>query len=368
MSIVGEQVQPARKLTVNNPGVRGIAWTRDGNSILFGTENPGTLFGIQKISRDGEAEEAITPPNFSAVSPALNRDGLLAFEHPELVTALVAYNIRNGEKHSLLDTGGDNAAPMFSPDGHMLAYVTTHSGCEELWLSRNHTAAVQVTHFACTGLVFLPSWSPDSRSLTFSFRNHGATNLFVYDVASQALRQITSTQNRDINSVYSSDGRFLYYSSNDDGTPRIWRLRTDNSSRAEPLFIEAVLDFAPSPDGHWLYFLRAGEELTLLRRSLDDGTTEEFQHFHGRPTFLNGFVFANDHIFLPLSDKDGSSSDVYEIDPSDGKSQIVLRLQDLSRSGDIGPGEFSMSPDGTQLAVAQVQQYASTLYTLQTTQ
>jgi WD40 repeat protein len=234
----------------------------------------------------------------------------------------------------------------------------------ELWLfEESKSTPQQITKFQCAGMIILPSWAPDGRSIVFSFRQNGATNLFSYDIPAQKLKQITSTHNRDISPVYSGDGRYLYYSSNDDGTSRIWRVRTDNSSRAEPMFVEAVTGFQPSPDGKWLYFLRDGQDLTLLRRDLEDGATEEVFHVSGRPTFLNGFAFSGGHVFLPVSQGDSSTSEVYEIDPGIRSARIAIRLKGLAPYSESGVPGFSVSADGTKLITAHTQRYQTTLYT-----
>jgi len=364
VSVRGEQVQPATRLTFDNRGVHGIAWTHNGQSIFFGTRNPGSsTFGIYQISRSGGIAEPVTPANFDAVAPAFGSNGVLAFQHRDIGTSLVEYALPGGGPHRLPEENGTYSSPMLSPNGNLLAYTSTRSGCMELWLSQDGHPAAQVTHFQCKGSVFLPAWSPNNHELTFSFRDQGTTNLFVYDTTSRSLRQITSTKNRDISSVYSSDSRYLYYSSNDDGTSRIWRVRTDGASRPEPMFIEAVGGFAPSPDGHWLYYLRAGSQLTLLRRNLEDSTTEEFLHLDGRPTFINGFVFANNRIYLPVSQDDNSASDVYEVDPATHNAHVVLRLHGLAPYSESGTPGFSVAGDGSKLAVSQVVHDESYVYT-----
>jgi hypothetical protein len=43
----------ARKLTAGNPGIRGIAWTRDGERILFGSDQDGIGWGIWQVNVNG---------------------------------------------------------------------------------------------------------------------------------------------------------------------------------------------------------------------------------------------------------------------------------------------------------------------------
>ena len=113
-----------------------------------------------------------------------------------------------------------------------MAFISTRTGWGELWIKRaGEVSPTQLKHFGGTGLIFLPSWAPDGRSIVFSLRQNGATNIVVYDLGSKTTQKITSTRNRDFGAVYSADGKSLYYSSNDDGTSRIWRMRADGTSR-----------------------------------------------------------------------------------------------------------------------------------------
>lgn len=365
VSIRGEQLQPAVRLTVDNLGVRGIAWVNDGQSILFGTKNPKTsTFGLAEISRSGGVPQPLGPPDFDAIGPAVSATGTLALEHREIVADLVEHSLAQPHDRVLVESDSNNASPMYSPDGRLLAYTSNRSGCMELWLAEDGKPEPrQITHFQCSGILLMPSWAPDGRSIAFSLRENAATNLFLYDVPALTLRQITATHNRDISPVYSGDGRYLYYSSNDDGTSRIWRVRTDGSSHAEPMFVEAVTGFEPSPDGRWLYFLRDGDDLTLLRKNLEDGAIEEVFHVAGRPTFLNSFEFAGDRIFLPVSQSDPTSSDVYEIDPATRHGRVVMHLKDLAPYSESGNPGFSVSADGSRLVAAHTQRYETTLYT-----
>ncbi len=365
VSIHGEQSQPAVRLTFDNRGVRGIAWADNGRSILFGTRNAKTsAFGISEIARTGGVPHPVGPQNFDAINPALSAAGTLAVEHREMIANLVSTSLTNAGDHLLLAADSNNAAPIYSPDGRSLAFTSNRSGCVELWLfERDEPAPRQITKFQCSGMIVLPSWAPDSKSIVFSYRENGATNLYTYDIPTRTLKQITSTHNRDISPVYSGDGRYLYYSSNDDGTSRIWRIRTGGSSRAEPMFVEAVTGFQPSPDGKWLYFLRTGEDLTLVRRNLEDGATEDIFHVSGRPTFINNFVLSGPRVFLPVSQSDSSVSDVYEVDPDTHTAHIALRLKGLAPYAESGAPGFSVSADGTKLIAAHTQRHETTLYT-----
>lgn len=366
VSIKGERVQPAVRLTFDTKGVRGLAWVDHGRSILFGTQRGQTAaFGLWKISLSGGSLQQVSPPDFDAVNPAISSTGAVVIEHRQIATELVEHTLNSSAADRvLMPSNSADSSPVYSPDGSSVAFTSTRTGWGELWLYRAGEAKPkQLTHFQGEGLVFGPSWAPDGGSILFSFRKNGATNIVVCDLAHKTLREITSTRNRDISPVYSSDGRFIYFSSNDDGTSRIWRIRADVSDRAEPLFLEAVVGFLPSPDGRWLYFIQEGEQLTLSRRSLLDSTTEEIFHTAGRSTFFNSLAIANGHIYIAASQDDLSTSEVFEIEPNARSYRIVARLKDLPPFDVSGVSGFSISPDGSRLIASRTKRNDSMLYT-----
>lgn len=365
VSVEGEQVKPATQLTFDTKGVRGIAWIDHGRSILYGTQRSETEpYGLWKISKDGGMPQPVTPADFDAINPAVSPSGALVFEHRQLVTELMEQPIAaNGDAHPLLTSEKSDSSPVYSSDGTSIAFVSTRTGWGELWLYRTGSGApVQLTHFRGEGLVFPPSWAPDGGSLAFSFRKDGATNIMVYNLASGVMRTLTETRHRDFNPVYSADGKYLFYSSNDDGTSRIWRMRVDDTGRAEPLFVEAVSSFLPSNDGRWLYFVEQGAELSLWRRSLIDGSTEQIFHVVGRATFVDSLAIAGNRVYLAVSQSDLSVSDIFEVDTATKSAHIVAHLCDLPPLSESGIAGFSISPDRRTLIVDHTKRYMTELY------
>jgi Tol biopolymer transport system component len=190
-------------------------------------------------------------------------------------------------------------------------------------------------------------------------RNGAATNIFLYDLKNDSLRQITATRNRDITPVFGADGRYLYYSSNDDGTSRLWRVRTDGSERAEPMFWEATVGYVPSADGKWMYFVDSGKTLSLVRRNLQDGTSETVFQTSGSPSFSNDLAVAGGSVYMAVSTEDDTRADLLQINPATGRSRIVAHLNGIPSAEVSG---FSISADGRLLATSQMTRHQSTLY------
>jgi Tol biopolymer transport system component len=362
VSTRGEQNSPANRLTRDMHGVRGIAWTDGGRSILFGTnDGPTNHYGIWKIPAAGGPMQQMTPANFEAIEPAVTRDGRFVFTHAELATAFVRYSLMGASPgEPLFPSAAVDMDPAISPDGKLLAFSSTRSGPEQLWIGRiGDSAPRQVTHFDGKQFVFFPAWSPDSRSVVFSLRNGPATNIYVYTVASGDLKQVTSTRNRDICAVFSPDGRYVYYSSNDDGTSRIWRVRIDGAERPEPMFWEAVGGFQPSADGKWMYFTEGGQSLSLVRRNIQDGSSETIFHTDGIAPFIDDIVIANGYVYVAVATNDNAQATIYQISPETKAAKIVAHLTKLPPSY---VGGFVIAPDGKSIIVSEATHDASSLY------
>jgi Tol biopolymer transport system component len=362
VSSEGEQESPAQRLTFNMSGVRGIAWSADSRSILFGTDRgESNHFGIWTIPITGGTAVALTPADFDAVDPSLTRGGTLVFSHRDLVTSLTLHSFRAETPDRIVFPASQvDMAPTLSPNGRLVSFASTRSGLEQLWVGRlGDPAPVQATHFQDKGLVLFPSWSPDSRTVAFSFRQGAATNIYLYTVATGSLRQITFTRNRDITPVFSADGKYLYYSSNDDGTSRLWRVRTDGTEHPEPMFWEAVTSYLPSSDGRWMYFVEAGPSLSLVRKNLESGVSEVLFHTNGSPSFANDLATAQGYVYIAVSTTDNSKADVMRIAPDTGATKVVAHLTGLPSYEVSG---FTVAPDNDSLIVSQVVRDQKNLY------
>jgi Tol biopolymer transport system component len=360
----GEKDGKAERLTFDTRGVHGIAFTDGGQSILFGTHRSGNdTFSIYKIPVHGGPIVPVTPKGFAAMNPSATKEGGFSLEHTEIATQLMERGRGETAETELLPSGGVDGAPSYSPDGNSVAFLSSRSGEIELWDYRRGSAKPeQLTSYHGSGFLFLPRWAPDGRSIVFNFRKDGATNITVYDLASRQLRNLTSTQTRDYNPVFSRDGKYIFYSSNEDGAPRFWRMAVDGHTPAEPLFTEAVANFAPSADGQWLYYLDNKQPLGLCRLNLQDGTTQEVFTTDARPALVNSLVVTAEGIYLAVARGEGSEISIDRIDPVTFQAQTAWKFPSFREiSAEISQA-FDVSPDGKRLLTTHLVKYNSGLF------
>lgn len=363
VGVDGESSHKAVALTTDNRGVRGIAFTADGKNILFGSQRDASdSFGIFSISTAGGAITPVTPAEFEAFSPSPVEKNLFSLRHLEVTTQIVEVSRASSTELPTLPGSTVDQAATYSPDGTSIVFISNRSGSEELWVYRRNTTPQQLTHYNGEGFLFTPHWSPDGRFIAFGYRRNGATNVMIYELKTGQMRTLTHTQSRNFNPVFSHDGRYVFFSSNADGSPRIWRIAADGSQAAEPLFIQGTSNFVPSPDGQWLYYLDRHDPMTLNRASLQDGTTQEIYRSEGRPAFFNSFVVTHEGIYLAVSNQNERQIHIERIDPNSFQAKTVWRIAPYPVTVVLAEQNFDVAPDGSRLLTTHMTDHSSMFF------
>jgi Tol biopolymer transport system component len=149
------------------------------------------------------------------------------------------------------------ATPMLSPDGRRVAMTRVVEGNQDVWL----LDGTRTTRFTFDpGSDNFPIWSPDGSRIVFdSARKTGVRNLYQKLSSGAGTEQLlfASDQNKAANS-FSSDGRFLLFSSTDPkNLTDLWVLPMDGSLKPVAL-VKTPFDERSgtiSPDSRWVSYL-----------------------------------------------------------------------------------------------------------------
>ena len=131
--------------------------------------------------------------------------------------------------------------------------------------------------------VYSPTWSPDGRAVAFSAMRGGVTDLFVLDLRSETVRQLTDDQFADLQPSWSPDGRTIAFATDRFstdlnrlrfGTYGIGLMEVASGAIAAAPAMEGAnqLDPAWSPDGASLFFVAdPGGVSNVFRMQPGDG-------------------------------------------------------------------------------------------------
>jgi len=145
----------------------------------------------------------------------------------------------------------------FSPNGNLLALFVKRERGRSLVLLDVLKKKVERVIDMDVDQQHGPAWSPDGRKVAFSGNRNGQFDIFVVDVASGEVTNLTNDPRYDGAPVYAPDGASLIYTStvgNDYG--QLFRLSlADPSQRTQLTEGEWTdKDAVFSSDGSWLYF------------------------------------------------------------------------------------------------------------------
>ncbi|MDQ2856128.1 MAG: S41 family peptidase, partial [Acidobacteriota bacterium] len=293
--------------------------------------------------------------------------------------------------------GAKEMWPMWARDGHSIYYVSDRSGAENIWLADPSKKTKAVTHFT-DGRLIWPNISYDGRMIVFNrdsqiwkldtesgragavtITRRGASagpaieHLRLTDQISEIAlspdgkktafvvrgevfaasstdggdaARVTTTPAEESQVAWSPDSRRLVYVSDRDGPTHLFLY--DFASGAETqLTRESANDDTPrySPDGKWIAFERAGQEIRIMDAETKQEHTIARGHLERPP--LNPdrtYVWSPDSkwiAYMPVGEK--LFKNVFVAPIGGGESRAVSFL------ANGGSNTVSWSPDGTYL-------------------
>ena len=213
-----------------------------------GDQTDENKYSVWIMRGDGNQTAEILRP---AIEPACSPDGKkIAYYRP--FTGIWVYDLnKKSATHVVVSDRARFAS--FSPDGEKLVF---HEWIGNLWSPNVNLLVVGVDGGGRMQLLpgMRPCWSPVGNLLAFDTCRGTACGIFLVQPNGQGLRQVTSDGGGNV--AWSPDGKTLAYSTEVDGDPEIWVVDVDGSGRKQ-LTSNSGNDTFPvySPDGQYIYFL-----------------------------------------------------------------------------------------------------------------
>ncbi len=208
---------------------------------------------------------------------------------------------KDGATRNLTETQGvRERAPVWSPDGKRIAYLSDATGEYEIWV-RNQDGAGEPKRLTKDGgpWKFAPAWSPDGKKLAYGDREQ---RLRILDVESGAVTDVDKGTRGDLDTyVWSPDSMWLAYEkSTPTRLPGIWAFSLA-TKKAVPLGDGMTSDHDPvfSADGKYLFFLSERDYPIVF-------SAYEFNYLYARATRVFVAALATDtpSLFPPKSDEE----------------------------------------------------------------
>ena len=159
--------------------------------------------------------------------------------------ALAIFDAESGrkEREAIVPDVDEIINPTWAPDGHAVCFTGMSHGLTDLFIYDLTAATLRrLTNDAYADLQ--PAWSPDGTRIAFAtdrFSTNltslaiGTYRLATIDVNTGAIERLPSAGGKNINPQWSPDGRSIYFISDRDGIPNLYRVTLAGASQLAQL-------------------------------------------------------------------------------------------------------------------------------------
>jgi Tol biopolymer transport system component len=259
-----------------SPDAKMFAFVKDlgGQSDIF----------LQRL--DGKSAINLTADNPSNDhEPAFSPDGSqIAFRSERDGGGIFLMGATGESVRRLTDKGFD---PAWSPDGRTIVYSSQPAihpasvfGDADLFVVDVASGSSRV--FFHQADVMQPVWSPHGDRVAFWIARKGRRDIMTIDKSGDpaSIQDITADDAIDWSPMWSADGRYLYFSSDRDGTMNLWRVAVDEKTgkrdgELEPVRVPSSFAgfFSTSHDGTAFTYQSSVVATEVLRVTFDRKTT-----------------------------------------------------------------------------------------------
>ncbi len=352
-----EPAGEARRLQTDGRWARNPVWTRDGRNILYLSRASSSLVEKEELriiaaSGSGRSERvALKEDDISEVGLGRHLVYTRNTGESNIWRAEVPPSgDQAGQPQLLISSTQNDGRPRYSPDGKKIAFGSTRSGTDEIWIAdADGSNPMQLTFFGGP-LVGYMNWSPDGQRLVFHARPEGQADLFTISTSGGAPKRLTTHPSDDTVPSYSRDGRWIYFASIRSGQFEVWKMPAEGSDATQITSGGGRVAYE-SPDGKTLYYSHLSIEKGIWKAPAQGG---EAIQVTGPIKDPFSFAVAADGIFYVAADSRRQGL-IQFLSYATGRSRTVVLTE-----RPIGGG-LSLSPDQRFLAFVQRDQDGSDL-------
>jgi len=188
-----------------------------------------------------------------------------------------ATGTRVGEPFAVTGKDTDDGWPTWSPDGQRLAFESSRGGNWDIWVSHlDGSGLVNVSNHPADDRY--PAWSPNGKKVAFTSNRSGNWEVWLMNADGSNPVNLTNSPGRDRYTMWSPDGRQVTFNTERDGDQEIYVMNADGSNphnvSNSPKSTEGLADWSPEGKRLVLYSTKLGnKDIFILNLSTGKWTT-----------------------------------------------------------------------------------------------
>ena len=243
----------AVRLTDVTQGVGDFEWSPDSTRLVLVIHDPKPEDVEAQANKDGDKATPAkpkTPPPHVIDRLQFKQDTIGYLDRRR--DHLYVFDIASKKVTQITSGDFDDAQPTWSPDGKSIAFTSNRSQPdpdanrnEDIWVvaADNTDKGAHLTQITTNpGTDSQPAWSPDGRSIAYVTMTN--VHLFWYETQKLAVspstggaaKILTASFDRSVRRPrYSEDGKYIYFTADDDGAVPLCRIPADGGEITRPI-------------------------------------------------------------------------------------------------------------------------------------
>jgi Tol biopolymer transport system component len=342
-----------RRLTFDDRAIHGIAWTPDGQEVVYAANRAGA-WRLWRLPVYGGSPREIDVSGAQAHYPAVATHGRrMAYADSPSVSGIwrAALGAPEPDERPIIRSLGRESAPVYSPDGKSIADVSDQTGADEIWLS-DAEGGNRVRLTSLRGpRIGRPRWSPDGRLLLFEARGDRGSE--VYTMPAAGGRPDKPYRVRLLGGSgpsWSHDGKSIYYQLRG----QIWKADANGGNPRQLTNALGSGAAEESVDGKYVYY----RNRRMICRIPAEGGAEEQVVIPEHDLLWVVIQSTEKGVYYLEFARGARTMEVSFHDFATRGNEVVFRMKDADFFQAMS---FSVSPDGKYILYPRVDQSQTNL-------
>jgi Tol biopolymer transport system component len=344
-----------RRLTFDDHNIRGIAWSRDGQDVVYSSDRAHG-WTLWRVPAYGGSPRELPIAGHQAYYPAVGRNRLAYTDSPT-VSAIWRATLGTGgdagplDERPVIRSTGREASPVYSPDGTKIVNVGDQSGNDEIYVSdaEGHNR-VQLTQLKGPHVGRL-RWGPDSKTIIFDASSDHGPEVFTMTAAagSKPARVLLNANNASI----SNNGKWIYFQSRG----QLWRATMQGANPETIAREPGAAQPIESADSKFVMFRsrRSFYRVPVDSKASDDQEPEEFIVPDHDLMWATTIQPVKKGVYYVEWERSSRAMVVTFYDYATKKNSVVFRMKSGRGGFDFGGASaYSVSPDGKYILYSRV--------------